>query len=253
MCLAIAKLAGAEIPVEHLKTGFKNNDDGAGFSVVNKGRLITKKGFWNFYDFWQAFEPYQLDPAIIHFRLATAGKINKKNCHPFEMCHGLYSVIHNGILPHPSTEFRSDTHCFVYDVLEPLARKGELFTQEMFEMLEEHIGPYNKLCFLDRAGEIFIINEKQGDWEGDIWYSNWSYCSNYYGYSYSSPSSYKSKYIDEDEWVKLDEWEEYTTGKGYPRISDDDYWKRERESISLEDEAPWWRDKLTDGGAGWNI
>lgn len=36
--------------------------------------------------------------AIWHYRIATSGKVNDDNIHPFEICNGKYLLYHNGVL-----------------------------------------------------------------------------------------------------------------------------------------------------------
>lgn len=46
---------------------------------------------------------------IWHYRIATSGKINKSNIHPFPICGGSYLLYHNGVLGSGLGD-KSDTH-----------------------------------------------------------------------------------------------------------------------------------------------
>lgn len=107
---------------------------------------------------------------LIHFRIATEGKVNKANCHPFRIKGG--ALIHNGSLWSTpgglSAEF-SDTRAFAsrmhnelrYDVV-----------KASIQELSDAIG-WNKLAMLYENGEYVRI----GKWYEDkgIWYSNEGY------------------------------------------------------------------------------
>lgn len=47
---------------------------------------------------------------IWHYRIASSGKVNEENVHPFEICGGDYLLYHNGIIG-AGTATMSDTAC----------------------------------------------------------------------------------------------------------------------------------------------
>lgn len=106
---------------------------------------------------------------MVHFRLATHGRIDARNCHPWAVGPGL-CVAHNGILPYRSTDRTSDTGMYVRDVLRPNARL--IFDPYFRADVEDEIGRGNKFVFLNSAGEWVIYNESAGVWRDGCWLSN---------------------------------------------------------------------------------
>ena len=178
MCLAIAKQAGILPNWKYLETGFKKNPDGAGFAIARRGRVEIHKGFFTFSAFRQAFEPFAKRAAAIHFRYATHGKVDQRNCHPFSIVHGKLAMIHNGVLNicTKSDPTWSDTYHYAESVLRPLARCDIAFARRphMKFLGEAAIGS-NKMVFLDSRGRFTIWNEKMGVRDGNVWYSNTGY------------------------------------------------------------------------------
>lgn len=177
MCLAIYKPAGKTVSWDALEEGFSSNKDGAGFAYVQNDRLCIHRGLFNFDDFRTAFMPHAEKQAAIHFRLATHGKKDKKNCHPFRINDNL-CLIHNGILPIKCNQDKdmSDTWHYANLILKPMAERDAEFyiRDEVMFMGEAAIGS-NKFVFLSADGGFSIWNADAGHWDDDIWYSNKSY------------------------------------------------------------------------------
>lgn len=177
MCIAIAKKAGAIITDDILERCFKKNQDGCGFSYIDQGgRLRVNKSlvFDRFHADYRAAEALNpRSPFLIHFRIKTHGTVDLDNCHPF-MIDENHVFIHNGVISKvPNHASMSDTRVFNQQILQQLPR-GWFSNPAIKVMLEDYIG-YSKLVILKRNGEINIINEKSGFWEGDVWYSNSGY------------------------------------------------------------------------------
>jgi len=237
MCLAIAS-KGKRVPADYIKEAYSRNRDGAGFVYCHDGEIVVEKGFFSVESLQEAYDKMPENvPHLLHFRLATAGKENADNCHPFLISKHL-AFIHNGIISDMRTcaEF-SDTHYFNEDYLKPLlAKRYALIREDAFRaILSSFIGDYNKLAFLNKDGEIFIVNEDAGHWDetDEIWYSNRSYMGytcvnpskNFYSHGPHNINPNNSaivKYYDKtkqtfDEWVEsqLDDYltiNEYTGG-----------------------------------------
>lgn len=199
MCLAIYKPKNATLSKQHLKNGFRANDDGAGFSISDGKTLTTYKGFFDFDSFYATFKPFNRAgvSAIVHFRFATHGAVNTDNCHPFQVSETI-SIIHNGVLAWRSNEKQSDTACFVADTLQPVANHGmELFRNPAFRaMTEKAIGDHNKMVMLSACGEVVILNEHKSSahWANGAWWSNRGYESFSYPYSdEATPYSWAEK------------------------------------------------------------
>lgn len=178
MCLALYKPAKTKPDKEAYRNGFENNDHGAGFAAIAEGGLIIAKGFFKFKKFWKAFAPYADCPAIVHFRLATHGKHDEDNCHPFAIADNL-AMIHNGILNicTKDDKTKSDTWHYVEKILKPLhAKQPEFYSDPEIRFLGESAIAGSKFIFLRSDGDVCIWNEDAGSWAEDgHWYSNDSY------------------------------------------------------------------------------
>lgn len=187
MCVAIYKPASIPTPdLKTLKECWEANPDGAGFAMYKNGSIEIHKGFMKWKDFENAYKKYGLStfygPLLLHFRIATHGKVIPGNAHPFPISNlkeELQSVnlvlkdsdclIHNGILPiTPSDKTISDS----MELCKRLSRFDSV-TQVM-GLLNEFLGS-NKIAIMDRYGRVTIW----GDWidVGGVWFSNliWQY------------------------------------------------------------------------------
>ena len=132
MCVIIKREPKIIIPDEKLISACHVNSDGWGYSVVDRGKLETKK----FHDpkgtkpedVIKALKDAEDNLLFLHLRFTTAGKTNTDNCHPFEVFKGdNYEVqfMHNGTLNKFSkgtTDDYSDTYHFTQEILKPLVR-----------------------------------------------------------------------------------------------------------------------------------
>lgn len=178
MCLAIFSRPNARPPKEALLNGFENNKDGAGYAYAYEGKLILKKGFFSFDEFWNSFKAIPDGvPILIHFRKATHGPKNAENCHPWQI-NEHHAMIHNGILrQHEESDTAcSDTGRFVEKILRPVFYKDPLCRDWaepwMHDLLENYIGTGNKMVILSSTGEFSLFRSEHGMWENDCWYSN---------------------------------------------------------------------------------
>ena len=173
MCIAIVKPKGVSISKEILETCHKNNKDGIGFSYIDKDKMYIKK-FMKFDEFYKEFEKVQnASNMIIHFRIATHGKVEVNNCHPFWLNHRM-ALIHNGVISgYGDKDNKTDTQDFIDKVIGNISWK-EWKNPCFRELVGKAIG-YSKLAILDITGNYYIINEKFGEWSDGIWYSNTSY------------------------------------------------------------------------------
>lgn len=181
MCIIVYKPKGISVDRQILENCFANNPDGAGFMFPCEGRLLIKKGYFEFEDFWAAWEKCRKVhgdhlPVVLHFRIATAGEIDKANCHPHRIAHNL-GFVHNGILScvHvPKDSDVSDTIIYRDRYLGRLTGKS-LRNAKLFGMIGRHIGVGNKFVFMNGAGKTVICNEKQGIRKDGLWFSNYSF------------------------------------------------------------------------------
>lgn len=187
MCIAIHKPRGVTLPKVVLQNCFNRNDHGAGFAVLVPGDIHVEKGFDDFDAFFKAFEPFEKDEAIIHFRVASPGSdISKDNCHPFVinlsgekgMNHS-YAIIHNGRLDWEITKEKSDTRLFVEEFLTEIFQRDPWFLQ-MWQhrlLLANQINIRNKMIILHLQKDeslytTSVINRSEGIEWGGCWFSN---------------------------------------------------------------------------------
>ena len=173
MCMAIFQPKDKIVSKEYCDSFAKSNDDGFGFAFVdNSNKLIINKTII-YNDFYKEYvsccKQYgSKSPFLIHFRMGTSGLDNQDNCHPFYVDDNL-CVIHNGVF----SEFNgdknlSDTNIFVRDVLKDIGQ--DIFTNSAMQaLIEDYIGTWNKLVFMNNKKEYIIFNEKEGKWEEGIW------------------------------------------------------------------------------------
>tara|TARA_B100000929_G_C15447301_1_gene399987 strand:- start:125 stop:1039 length:915 start_codon:yes stop_codon:yes gene_type:complete len=107
--------------------------------------------------------------------------MNEKNTHPHRLSPN-WGFCHNGILSQTISKKRSDTVMFAKTFLGPII--GQLKTllknDSWVESLGHLIGT-NKLAFLNKDGDQFIVNEALGTWSATYgcWFSNNRYRKDY--------------------------------------------------------------------------
>ena len=178
MCLAIYKPADHCIAKDNLRSGYYGNHSGCGFCYVEDGKLIVVKGLFSFQEFYDQYHPIEKKHSVaIHFRAATHGPVNAANCHPFVMCDGKFAMIHNGIFSIPiKNAALSDTGNFCEQILEPAIKNG--CYKDRNKIRNNTSWGWGAVVLMSADGEVVIYNEKFGDWDDGIWYSNkgYQYC-----------------------------------------------------------------------------
>lgn len=183
MCLAIYRgpTASGRITADDLLRSWESgNNDGYGAMFAERGKVYTwkstdKNGFPMFCKWVEELQDAQV-PLGVHLRLATHGKKDEKNAHPFEVIPGKLALIHNGILRgYDRNGNDSDTAIFSAQVA-TLGDPAWWWDNDfIWALLAEYAGWSNKLVFLRDTGEAKIIGAKQGVSENGIWYSNDSF------------------------------------------------------------------------------
>lgn len=181
MCIIAYKPEGQTIDRKTLEICFQNNPDGAGYMFPCEGRVLIQKGFFEFPAFWSAWEKtHKIHgdslPVVFHFRIATAGMVDKTNCHPHRIASDL-AFVHNGVLSCvnvPKGSTRSDTILYRNRHLRDMAGHS-LHNNKRFNKIAKHIGKYNKFVFMNGQGKTVICNESEGLWDAGVWYSNTSF------------------------------------------------------------------------------
>lgn len=203
MCIIVYKPVNQLVPLKTLKDCWDGNKDGAGLMFAEDGQLKIAKGFMD----WKRFKKYYNRfgeermlsvPMVFHFRIATHGSVGPANCHPFKVHNDLWFA-HNGIISAvdvPKDRDISDTEAFaeqylgyLHSNLEGGLTIGHLATERYYggTPINDMIGKFivgSKLVFMNGRGEVAIVNETAGTWDGEIWFSNRTYKR----YTYVTPA-----------------------------------------------------------------
>lgn len=192
MCLLTYYPAGVGVDTEALDNGATFNDDGHGFAIVTRDRLIIRKSMtaWKLIDqFAEIREEHKDGPALFHSRLATSGDVTTKQCHPFFVGNDPLTVVgHNGIISHctpKKSDPRSDTQIFAEHHLPQRNLDGARSRKKLAKWLQG-----DKIVVLtvnpDYKANAYLINERYGFWEDGVWYSNRGYRSYASTWSYAA-------------------------------------------------------------------
>lgn len=207
MCLLIFSpdIKKSTISMEDLKRGFEKNDDGAGLAYIKNRRVIIDKGYFKFESFKNAYERIVRSiegPLMIHFRMATSGKMDHANSHPMSIFDGTLCMGHNGVFSELSYKDSaiSDT-VRLANLLRDIGWEFP-YNAHQEKMIELICGSYNKLVFLDNMGRYIIINEAAGTWRNETWYSN----TMSFGYTpYVSPHNQSHNHgFGSEDWTSRD-------------------------------------------------
>ena len=222
MCIAIVKPLDKTISEDRLRICYNNNKDGCGFAYIKDNTIIIKK-FMEFEAFYKEYKLVETtSPMLIHFRIATHGKVELENCHPFKLNNRMV-LIHNGIISgYGDKEKKSDTRDYIDKVLSKISWK--MWKNPAFrEMVGQAIG-YSKLGIMDVSGEMYIINYDKGVVEDGVWYSNSSFkeykpkktTKTNYKYNYD----YRYAYDDDDKYQLI--YKCKACGKEYVKNGNED-------------------------------
>ena len=185
MCIICYHPVGAELPDQAtLKRCWEKNDDGAGFMWRRNDRVRVRKGFMSWGEFWAAYTnevPKESDEFALHFRVSTAGGVEKGNCHPFPFDNNVNrlkatkwkserAIMHNGILGKGEGSL-SDTMLWIIN--EGYYLREVLGDQDVLDYLEKYMKGSKLMMFFDNQ---FVST---GYWYEDdktgMCYSNWGY------------------------------------------------------------------------------
>lgn len=189
MCIAILN-QNHELSLETISNSWHNNPQGGGMLFVNKdtNKLQSFKTF-ELRQFYKAYLEL-LDLAkdgtmILHFRIATQGVKSVDNLHPFINDVSGLGFVHNGIISQhcDRSNAKSDTALFNDDVVSKLS-SDFVYDEDLQNRMTKYVGKWNKLIFMNDDADVTIINENQGEWVNDQWFSNDSWCTSnrYHGH-----------------------------------------------------------------------
>lgn len=177
MCIIICKPKGEEVSESTLRRCFRKHPHGAGFAYADGERVHIRKGFFNVEDFINKYNKYKDLSVLLHFRWATRGEKTKANCHPFRLSEHQV-MAHNGTLTRVRCEKKkSDSWNFAHRILKPLIKIDPkfIYSKAGSKIINLAIGDSNKVTILDTVGNFLIYNERAGEYEGKVWYSNHTY------------------------------------------------------------------------------
>ena len=209
MCLIIVKPSGVAMPSDkYIVNAYNNNSDGFGIAWRQQGmsRVVIQKGIMTIAGVFSLLDSIK-DPLnktiMMHFRLATEGKICPENCHPFPISNKVsqlqalevesrYAIAHNGIiLAFNSKRWGatvyggtwnkdlSDTQEFILDYLAGMGKA--LFNPKVLELIHEYTESKFAILSPDAIKLIGDFEEENG-----LYYSNTSYKWQYGYYKVST-------------------------------------------------------------------
>lgn len=174
MCVAIVVPPGKRLSLAQIQACHYSNSDGAGMAYVKGKTVKIVKGLFKPEDFYARYidiaEKYGGRAMLVHFRIATMGRVSDSNCHPFPISGG--AMIHNGSLwTGPRDNQKSDT-----------AEFAQMFGKQLKEKTVKHHLPdidkivsYNKLAMLYGSGNTYITNANSWHEREGIMFSNLSW------------------------------------------------------------------------------
>lgn len=193
MCIAVVVPAGHNLRDDWISNSMDSNPDGAGFAYVKDGKVEISKGFFRALDAIEAYKEiksmYGDNAILFHARIATAGRVDKDNCHPFRIRGG--AMIHNGHLwsvDKGHEAVKSDTREFAeifYNILD-----FNSVTKAIDEGDFEEVISHDKMAFLYDDGSWTTAGHFYNN--AGVLFSNTGYVSargaywddnNYHGYA----------------------------------------------------------------------
>lgn len=204
MCVIVVKKQDKKFPSkETLRNCWYRNPDGAGFMFAKDGQVHIRKGFMDWADFWTELNETRdlygdFIPYVMHFRIATHGKVSQECCHPFPLSDNIedlrliestskIGIAHNGIIPNRATSDNiSDTMDYIASFLYPLSKLSDdwMLDTNSRKLIDDTL--CSKLAVLSGDGSIELFGEFER-YDGCL-FSNDSYTSfaRAYGYIYGS-------------------------------------------------------------------
>lgn len=216
---------------EVLEAMWNTNKDGAGLMwLENDHKVHFAKGYFDFESLYRDYLIIKEDnnfECALHFRIATAGGINEKMCHPFPLTksdkrivktqgRSDVCVMHNGCIPIKNRNGFSDTAEYIEADLYPRYRHDKRFflhlsTKDRAEIKTEING--SRLLFFSKDGVEMV-----GNWTE----YNGAYVSNTnFEWRLRKPKTKKSgslTYLGNGSWTDTDYydyWDAYDREYGY--------------------------------------
>lgn len=169
-----------DVDYKHLEYAWDSNPHGSGYSYVenigsDNAKVVVRKGWFQFKQFIKAFHNDRYDNPdskfLIHFRYATRGGINKKNCHPFFVIENKISMVHNGTITGIGDSTQSDSLVFS-KIMKSLYEDNIPLNSTAVSFLISKYIDKSKVVLLTDKNEFIFYNKNKGIQEKEIWFSN---------------------------------------------------------------------------------
>lgn len=180
MCIIAYLPAGQVITREEHDQMWSSNKDGLGIIAFKKGAVHSVKKALVADVGWNEYSKLSEDKSmniVLHYRFGTHGTKGIENVHPFKFGGGW--LVHNGVFTGLtiSDTTRSDTFAFVDTHLQPLWEKTKNdFKNQSADLVDKYfLSQRSKGIIVENNGNVIILNEKGGHWDGARWFSNYGY------------------------------------------------------------------------------
>jgi len=237
MCLIIDQPRGHILTPYDVREIYRRNKDGFGVMWAEGGKVHTRRYLPRNEE--QAVALYQRHAGrecVLHWRMATHGKVTLENVHPFMVSDDI-AMVHNGVLWGYGSKDESDTREFVRTELAPLLAGNETWLQEpdLIEWIESAIVG-SAMVFVRSDGRVERMGNAGLEHNG-AWYSN--------TYAWDCPKHLLPKIPAPTSW-----WDEYGSGPNDDVGSDADHADMvdvlSRVEIDRDDALAWWHDAKRD-------
>lgn len=197
MCVIIYVPKESSISIDEVKSAWRTNPDGAGYSIQKDGKVFFKRGFMNLNQYIDEIKPligvYNL---LLHFRISTSKAVNRMQTHPYKK--GNVSITEgsttrpvicmNGIIS-GQKEYKNcnDTMSYIIDHQEAFAN----INQDILNIIQEATGAKWAVMLPDKT----LISSKFVHDDGK-YYSNRNHLWRSYYYNYNNKSRNVKKCLD---------------------------------------------------------
>lgn len=197
MCVIIYVPKESSISIDEVKSAWKTNPDGAGYSIQKDGKVFFKRGFMSLNQYIDEIKPligvYNL---LLHFRISTSKAVNKMQTHPYKK--GNVSITEgsttrpvicmNGIIS-GQKEYKNcnDTMSYIIDHQEAFAN----INQDILNIIQEATGAKWAVMLPDKT---LVSSEFVHD-DGK-YYSNRNHLWRSYYYNYNNKNRNVKKCLD---------------------------------------------------------
>lgn len=208
MCVMLHKLKeNKPFDITEIEDACKYNNDGFSITILtNDGvdmlKTVDLKSFVETYK--EMYDNKLLDNVeyIIHCRIATNGKVCKKNCHPFE--NDNYILWHNGVISEFSSDKdKVDSEQFLNKYFMNANMKEETIMKKLNSVSGSRFVLYDKNTKKVYQSDNMLLDEETGNYrsnENHLWATKWN--------KYSAYDKYNSWYDDYDYWHEKDKKDE---------------------------------------------